>query len=109
MFKKLLSGLLGSGKETPARSSASASVEYKGYLIVSEPEDLGGQLRVSGWIRKPVGGGGQDAGEGQEAEMLEVRFDRSDKVADRVACDQMMIRKAQRYIDEVGDGMFTSR
>ncbi len=105
MFKKLLSGLLGSGNDTPARTSASAPVEYKGYLIVSEPEDLGGQLRVSGWIRKPLAGQGQDVAE----ETREVRFDRSDMVADREACDQMMIRKAQRYIDEVGDDMFGSR
>lgn len=104
MLKKLLSGLFGSGNDTPGRSPTADPVDYKGYLIVSDPEDLGGQLRVSGWIRKPVASQGQGSGE-----TLEVRFDRSDMVADREACDQMMIRKAQRYIDEVGDGMFGSR
>lgn len=99
MFKKLLSGLLGSGNETPARSSASAPVEYKGYLIVSDPEDLGGQMRVSGWIRKP----------GSNGEVQEHRFDRSDMVPGREACDQLMVSKAQRLIDEVGDDMFGSR
>ncbi|HSH13050.1 MAG TPA: HlyU family transcriptional regulator [Desulfurivibrionaceae bacterium] len=109
MLKKLLSGLLGLGNDTSAGPPASPPVEYKGYLIVSEPEDLGGQLRVSGWIRKPLAGQGQDAADSGAGETLEVRFDRSDMVADREACDEMMIRKAQRYIDEVGDGIFGAR
>jgi hypothetical protein len=112
MFKKLLSGLLGSGNDTQGRQSASIPVEYKGYLIVSEPEDLGGQLRVSGWIRKPLAGQGHGADEITDigkGETLEARFDRSDMVGDRESCDQMMVRKAQRYIDEVGDDMFGSR
>ncbi|PMR69811.1 HlyU family transcriptional regulator [Halomonas heilongjiangensis] len=97
MLKKLFSGLFGGGGDRPKGAAAAEPVEYHGYLIVSEPADQGGQYRVSGWIRKPVDGG----------EPLEHRFERSDMVPGREACDQLMISKAQRFIDEVGDEMFT--
>ncbi len=99
MLKKLFSGLFGSGDETPKNAPAAEAVEYKGYQIISEPADQGGQYRVSGWIRKP----------GADGEMLEHRFERSDMVPGREACDQLMVSKAQRYIDQVGDEMFKSR
>lgn len=100
MLKKLLSGLFGGAKMASGNAPAAEPVEYKGYLIISEPADQGGQYRVSGWIRKPAGGGEQGS------EPLEHRFERSDMVPGREACDQMMIGKAQRFIDEVGDAMF---
>ncbi|WP_110708707.1 HlyU family transcriptional regulator [Salinicola sp. CR57] len=97
MFKKLFSGLLGGGD---ARSSTPKQerepVEYKGFLIVPEPQDAGGQYRVSGWIRKPVEGG----------ETLERRFERSDVVPGEDGCVELTITKSQRYIDDVGDEMF---
>lgn len=99
MLKKLFSGLFGDGADKP--KGAAEPVEYKGYQIVSEPAEQGGQYRVSGWIRKPL------SGEGQGGETLEHRFERSDMVPGREACDQLMISKAQRFIDEVGDEMFT--
>ncbi|WP_148254880.1 HlyU family transcriptional regulator [Aidingimonas lacisalsi] len=95
MLKKLLAGWFGGGDET---SSEAEPVEYNGYLIVADPQDVGGQYRVSGWIRKPVEGG----------EMLEHRFERSDVVAGRDACEELMISKAQRFIDDLGDDMFDS-
>lgn len=97
MLKKLFSGLFGGGEGKPKGAAAAEPVEYKGYQIVSEPADQGGQYRVSGWIRKPVADG----------ELLEHRFERSDMVPGREACDQLMVSKAQRFIDEVGDEMFT--
>ncbi len=99
MFKKLLSGLLGGGDTNAGNAEAAEPVEYRGYLIVSEPADQGGQYRVSGWIRKP----------GKDGEQQEHRFERSDMVPGREACDQLMVSKAQRFIDEVGDDMFTPR
>ncbi|MEQ6918106.1 HlyU family transcriptional regulator [Halomonas aquatica] len=105
MLKKLLSGLLGGGGEgEPKGAPAAEPVEYKGYLIVSEPADQGGQYRVSGWIRKPV-----PSTEGQVGEMLEHRFERSDMLSGREDCDQLMVSKAQRFIDELGDDIFSSR
>lgn len=94
MLKKLLSGLLGGGEKPAVEAEP---VEYKGYLIVSDPQDRDGQFRVSGWIRKPVAGG----------ETLEHRFERSDVVSGREACDALMLNKAQRFIDDLGDDLFT--
>ncbi|GGY07034.1 transcriptional activator HlyU [Litchfieldella qijiaojingensis] len=95
MLKKLFSGLFGGGDDRSASREADP-VDYKGYLIISDPQDVGGQYRVSGWIRKPVEGG----------EMLEHRFERSDVVSGREACDELMVSKAQRFIDDLGDDIF---
>jgi len=99
MLKKLLSGLFGGGDKAPASATAAEPVAYQGYQIISEPADQGGQYRVSGWIRKP----------GADGEVQEHRFERSDMVPGREACDQLMVSKAQRFIDEVGEEMFRSR
>lgn len=99
MLKKLLGGLFGSGEAKPGNARAAEPVEYNGYQIVSEPAEQGGQFRVSGWIRK----------EGNDGETLEHRFERSDLVPGREACDQLMVSKAQRFIDQTGDDMFKSR
>lgn len=99
MLKKILSGLFGSDRQAKTganRQAAADPVEYKGYLIVSQPDEQSGQYRVSGWITKTDASG----------ETLEHHFERSDMVPGRDACDAMMITKAQRYIDEVGDAMF---
>lgn len=93
MLKKLFSGLLGGGNKPAAKIEP---VEYKDYLIVSDPQDRDGQYRVSGWIRKPIDGG----------ETLEHRFERSDTVSSREACDELMASKAQRFIDDLGDDIF---
>lgn len=96
MFKKLFSGLLGGGEKRPSGARAADPVEYQGYQIISEPDEQGGQYRVSGWIRRVS----------PEGEPQEHRFERSDMVPGREACDQLMVSKARRFIDEVGDGMF---
>ncbi|WP_069383759.1 HlyU family transcriptional regulator [Halomonas caseinilytica] len=100
MLKKLLSGLFGGGARESRTGSTSVEgepVEYKGYVIVPQSEDVGGQFRVSGWIRKPASEGG---------EPREQRFERSDVVPGREACDALMISKAERLIDELGDALF---
>lgn len=97
MFGKLFAGLFGSGKsEKPAREGE--SVEYNGYLIVPQCEDLGGQFRVSGWIRKPATEG---------SPLNEYRFERSDVVPGRDACEELMVSKARRMIDDSGDRLFS--
>ncbi|WP_043526445.1 HlyU family transcriptional regulator [Litchfieldella xinjiangensis] len=96
MFKKLLSGLMGGGAKPAPEAEP---VEYKGYLIVPDPQDTGGQYRVSGWIRKPVSNG-------EQAETLEHRFERSDMVPGREACETLTVSKAQRFIDDLGDDIF---
>ena len=99
MLKKMLDRLMGSGEARPASAKAADPVEYNGYRIISEPAEQNGQFRVSGWITKPGAGG----------ETHEHRFERSDLVPGRDACDQLMVSKAQRYIDQVGDAMFEPR
>jgi hypothetical protein len=99
MLGKLLSGLFGGGEGESRNAAPAEPLEYNGYLIISEPADQGGQYRVSGWICKPT----------EDGETLEHRFERSDMVPGREACDALMISKAQRFIDEVGDEMFTPR
>lgn len=99
MLKKLFAGLFGSAKSTGASHGAQSAepVDYKGYLIISCPDGQSGQFRVSGIIRQPLDGG----------EVREHRFERSDILPGREACDAMMITKAQRFIDETGDAMFS--
>ncbi|MGM0831421.1 MAG: HlyU family transcriptional regulator [Pseudomonadota bacterium] len=98
MFKKLFSGLLGGADKdvTEGNTKAAEPVEYKDYLIVSQPDNQSGQFRVSGWIRKID----------SEGVTHEHRFERSDMLPGRDACDAIMIAKAQRFIDEVGEEMF---
>lgn len=100
MLKQLFGALFkGDGKSSSRAAPEAEAVEYRGYLIISHPEEQGGQFRVSGVIRKPIEGG----------ETLEHRFERSDLVPGREACDALMRQKAERYIDEVGDEMFEPR
>ncbi len=99
MFKKLFSGLFGGSEKGAAGGGTQAAepVEYKDYVIISQPDNQSGQFRVSGWIRKFD----------SEGVTHEHRFERSDMLPGRDACDAMMITKAQRFIDEVGEEMFT--
>lgn len=99
MFRKLLGGLFQSGDRKPDQVAAAEAIEYREYQIVSQPESQGGQYRVSGVIRKPVADG----------EDREFRFERSDLCPSREACDALMVQKAQRFIDEMGDEMFATR
>ncbi|WP_447957950.1 HlyU family transcriptional regulator [Vreelandella sp. EE7] len=96
MFKKLLSILTGSGDQPAAGVSPAEPVQYKEYAIVSTPDPQSGQYRVSGTISKAC----------DDGQTREHRFERSDMLPARQACDDMMVTKAKRYIDEVGEAMF---
>ncbi|SDK86842.1 hypothetical protein SAMN05661010_00358 [Modicisalibacter muralis] len=93
MLKKLFGGLFRAGDVNAEEMPAT---DYRGYLITPDPQDAGGQYRVSGWVRKPVEGG----------ETLEHRFERSDVVSSREACVELTVKKAQQFIDDIGDDMF---
>lgn len=93
MLRKLLSAFMRSG-DKPAPEAE--PVDYHGFLIVPDPQEAGGQYRVSGWIRKPI--------EGEET--LEHRFERSDIVPGREACEELTVTKAKRFIDDLGDDIF---
>ncbi|MBZ9557109.1 MULTISPECIES: HlyU family transcriptional regulator [Modicisalibacter] len=96
MLKKLIGGLFRGGDVNDEEMPAT---DYRGYLITPDPQDAGGQYRVSGWIRKPVEGG----------ETLEHRFERSDVLASRDACVELTVHKAERFIDDLGDEIFDKR
>ncbi|MGM0522221.1 MAG: HlyU family transcriptional regulator [Pseudomonadota bacterium] len=97
MLKKLITGLLGGDKtQQGSRPQAADAVEYNGYVIISEPDDQSGQYRVSGIIRQRL----------DDGDVREHRFERSDMLPSRDGCDEMMVTKAKRYIDEVGEAMF---
>ncbi|MCP1313376.1 MULTISPECIES: HlyU family transcriptional regulator [unclassified Halomonas] len=96
MFKKLFSGLMGGGDKPSTGTRPAEPVHYQDYTIVSQPDSQGGQFRVSGTITK----------EGADGRTREHRFERSDMLPGREACDEMMVAKAKRYIDEVGEAMF---
>ena len=93
MLKKLIDGLFRAGNVNDEEIPAT---DYRGFLITPDPQDAGGQYRVSGWIRKPIEGG----------ETLEHRFERSDVISNREDCVELTIKKAQQFIDDIGDEMF---
>ncbi len=88
-----LSKLFGLGRE--AEKPAAEPTQYKGYLIYAEAAPEGGQFRIAGRICKEV-----------EGETLCHQFFRSDLLPSADAADELMLSKAQMYIDQMGDRMF---
>lgn len=90
----LLSRLFGGGgKETPAPRGE--AVEHNGFLIYPEPIRQGGQFLTAGTIAK-------DYPEGRK----EHRFIRADTHSSAEDAGRLMVQKAQRLIDELGDRLF---
>ncbi len=70
-------------------------VEYKGFLIYQEALAEGGQYRIAGRITKQFGD-----------ETKEHRFIRSDVVGSESDANELMLKKAQMFIDQMGDSIF---
>jgi hypothetical protein len=70
-------------------------VEYKGYLIYQEAMPEGGQYRIAGRITKELDG-----------EVKTHRFIRSDVLSSQTDADEFMLKKAQMFIDQMGDTIF---
>jgi hypothetical protein len=70
-------------------------VEYKGFLIYQDALAENGQYRIAGKITKEIDG-----------ELKEHRFIRSDVVSAKNDADELMLKKAQMFIDQMGDGIF---
>ncbi|UPQ89912.1 HlyU family transcriptional regulator [Vibrio sinaloensis] len=70
-------------------------VEYKGYLIYQEALAEGGQFRIAGRITKQFGD-----------ETKSHRFIRSDVLATESDANEFMLKKAQMFIDQMGDNIF---
>ncbi|WP_100753888.1 HlyU family transcriptional regulator [Vibrio salilacus] len=89
----LFSRLFGSSKTQPQPQVE--PVEYKGYLIYQEALPEGGQYRIAGRITKPLG-----------EDIQTHRFIRSDVLSSQSDANEFMLKKAQMYIDQMGDNIF---
>ncbi|NOH81113.1 transcriptional regulator [Vibrio sp. RE86] len=89
----LFSRLFGGPKEKPKVEVE--PVEYKGYLIFQEAQAEGGQFRIAGRITKQFG-----------EEMKSHRFIRSDVLPSESDANEFMLKKAQMFIDQMGDNIF---
>ncbi len=87
------SKLFGSNKEKNV--TVVEPVEYKGFLIYQDSLAENGQYRIAGRITKEI-----------EGELKEHRFIRSDVVSGKSDADDLMLKKAQMFIDQMGDGIF---
>jgi hypothetical protein len=70
-------------------------IEYKGYLIYQEAQSEGGQYRIAGRITKQFG-----------EELKTHRFIRSDVLPSESDANEFMLKKAQMFIDQMGDNIF---
>ncbi|MGF1751034.1 MULTISPECIES: HlyU family transcriptional regulator [Vibrio] len=70
-------------------------VEYKGFLVYQEALSEGGQYRVAGKITKQIAD-----------ELKTHRFIRSDVLGNEADANELMLKKAQMFIDQMGDSMF---
>ncbi len=89
IFKSLFSG-------SEKKAEQVEPTEYKGYLIYPEPREEGGQYRLAGRICKEIDG-----------ELKTHLFIRSDLLPSKDDAIAFMIRKAQMFIDQSGDQMFS--
>lgn len=83
------------GDSDQAVPAAVKGVEYQGFHIVPQPIRQGGQFLTAGTITK-------DFPDGRK----EHRFIRADTHGSEDDARAMMVQKAQRLIDEVGDRLF---
>ncbi|WP_028022624.1 HlyU family transcriptional regulator [Enterovibrio calviensis] len=70
--------------------------EYKGYSIYPEPKSEGGQFRICGRICKEFDG-----------EIKTHNFIRSDLLPSEAGATDLMIKKSQLFIDQMGERMFS--
>ncbi|MFM2586812.1 HlyU family transcriptional regulator [Vibrio sp. TBV020] len=89
----LFSRLFGGAKEQPKVEVE--PVEYKEYLIYQEALAEGGQFRIAGRITKQFG-----------EETKTHRFIRSDVLPSESDANEFMLKKAQMFIDQMGDNIF---
>lgn len=89
----LFSRLFGGAKEQPKVEVE--PVEYKGYLIYQEALSEGGQYRIAGRITKQFGD-----------ETKTHRFIRSDVLPSENDANEFMLKKAQMFVDQMGDNIF---
>ncbi len=83
------------GGKPEAKTVSVEPVEYKEFLIYQEVISEGGQYRVAGRITKEIDG-----------ELKTHRFIRSDVVANKSDAEELMLKKAQMFIDQMSGRIF---
>lgn len=92
----LFKSFFGSGGKGATAGKAADPIEYKGFTIVAEPMNEGGQFRTAGKILKAVDG-----------ETRETRFIRADNNSDFQSSVEHCQYKAKQIIDEQGDSLLS--
>jgi hypothetical protein len=87
----------GGGAAAGDRADEAAAVTYRDYVIVPKPIRQGGQFLTAGTIAKEFPDGPK-----------EHRFVRADTHSSEEDASRLMVQKAQRLIDEMGDRLFGS-
>lgn len=82
-------------KDESGETAAGDAVTYRGFTIVPEPYRNQGQWQLAARITKEIDG-----------ETREHRLVRADLVSDAEEARRHAVSKAQRLIDERGDGVF---
>ncbi|QIL87000.1 transcriptional regulator (plasmid) [Vibrio sp. HDW18] len=84
------------GKMKQAELPEIEPIEYQGFLIYPEPMAENGQFRVAGRITQELQG-----------ELKTHRFIRSDLVASKADAEELMLKKAQLFIDQMSGQIFS--
>ncbi|CAM3035844.1 HlyU family transcriptional regulator [Vibrio mytili] len=83
------------GSQNTAEVKTVDPVEYNGFLIYQESIAEGGQYRIAGRIEKEIDG-----------EVKSHRFIRSDVLGSEQDANELMLKKSQMFIDQMGDKIF---
>lgn len=90
-----LKKLFGGGENDVPLGKPAVSVDYNGYQITPAPMKDGTQFRLAGTITKEI--------DGAEKSHLLIR---ADTFPSKESAEAATLLKAQRVIDEQGDGIF---
>ncbi|HHF3022493.1 TPA: HlyU family transcriptional regulator [Vibrio diabolicus] len=83
------------GSEKTAEVKTVEPVEYKGFFIYQESLSEGGQYRIAGRIEKQY-----------DDEVKTHQFIRSDLLGSEQDANELMLKKSQMFIDQMGDKIF---
>jgi len=93
----LLKSLFGLGKKSTSDEApvAAGSREFNGYLIVATPMKAGHEFQVCGVISREIDG-----------DRREHHFIRVDKLTSRDDCIELIFRKGEQMVAQMGDRIF---
>jgi hypothetical protein len=93
----LLKTLFGIGKsKKPVETAPAPTIKHKGYTIAATPMTEGREFQVCGVISREIDG-----------VVKEHRFIRVDKMPSRDDAIDLIFRKGQQIVDQMGDRMFS--